>query len=59
MKTMKSMSELDSTLILQSISAKLPSYSRVKRSRFAHDTQIKQMRLVTFKDFVQFEKGRS
>ena len=56
MKTMKSMSELDSTPILQSISTKLPSYSGVKWCRFAHDTQIKQRRLVAFKDFAQFVK---
>ena len=53
---MKSMSELNSTPILQSISAKLTSYSGLKWCRFAHDTQIKQRRLVAFKDFVQFVK---
>lgn len=56
MKTMKSMSELDSTQILQSISAKLPSYSRVKWCRSAHETQVKGKRLVGFTDFVKFVK---
>ena len=41
MKSMKSMSELDSTQILQSISAKLPSYSGVKWCRFAHEVQVR------------------
>ena len=41
MKSMKSMSELDSTRILLSISAKLPSYSGVKWHRFAHEAQVK------------------
>ena len=56
MKTMKSMSELDSTQILQSISAKLPSYSGVKWCRSAHEVQVKEKRLVGFTDFVKFVK---
>ena len=56
MKTMKSMLELDSTQILQSISAKLPSYSGVKWCRSAHETQVKEKRLVSFTDFVKFVK---
>ena len=56
MKTMKSMSELDSTQILQSISAKLPSYSGVKWCRSAHETHVKEKRLVRFTDFVKFVK---
>ena len=51
MKSMKSMSELDSTQILPSISAKLPSYSGVKWCRFAHEAQVKDRKLVGFKDF--------
>ena len=53
---MKSMSELDSTQILQSISAKLPSYSGVKWCRSAHEVQVKEKRLVDFTDFVKFVK---
>ena len=56
MKSMKSMSELDSTQILQSISAKLPSYSGVKWCRFAHEAQVKDKKLVSFKDFTNFVK---
>ena len=56
MKSMKSMSELDSTQILQSISAKLPSYSGVKWCRFAHEAQVKDKKLVGFKDFTNFVK---
>ena len=56
MKTMKSMSELDSTQILQSISAKLPLYSGVKWCRSAHEVQVKEKRLVGFTDFVKFVK---
>ena len=48
--------ELDSTQILQSISANLPSYSGVKWCRFAHEVQIKDKRLVSFKDFANFVK---
>ena len=46
---MKSMPGLDSTPILQSVATKLPSYSGVKWCRFAHDTQIKQRRVMAFK----------
>ena len=53
---MKSMSELDSTQILQSISAKLPSYSGVKWCRIAHEAQVKDKKLVGFKDFTNFVK---
>ncbi|XP_068716052.1 titin homolog [Montipora foliosa] len=56
MKSMKSMSELDSTQILQSISAKLPSYSGVKWCRFTHEVQSKDKKLVGFKDFANFVK---
>ena len=56
MKSMKSMSELDSTQILQSISAKLPSYSGVKWCRFAHEAQVKDKKVVCFKDFTNFVK---
>ena len=56
MKSMKSMSELDSTQILQSISAKLPSYSGVKWCRFADEAQVKDKNLVGFKDFTNFVK---
>ena len=56
MKSMKSMSELDSTQILQSISAKLPSYSGIKWWRFAHEAQVKDKKLVGFKDFTNFVK---
>lgn len=53
---MKSMLELDSTQILQSISAKLPSYSGVNWCRSAHETQVQEKRLVSFKDIVKFVK---
>ena len=53
---MKSMSELDSTQILQSISAKLPSHSGVKWCRSAHEVQGKEKRLMGFTDFVKFVK---
>ena len=56
MKTMKSMAELDSTQILQTISAKLPSYTGVKWCRFAHDLQAKDQVVVGFKNFVKFVK---
>ena len=56
MKTMKSMSELDSTQILQQISAKLPSYSGIKWCRSAHEIQVKEKKLVSFMDFVKFVK---
>ena len=41
MKTMKSTTELDSSQVLLSLSAKLPSYSGVKWCRFAHGEQMK------------------
>ena len=56
MKTMKSMAELDSSQILVTLSAKLPSYSGVKWCRFAHEEQAKRQNPVGFKDFVQFVK---
>ena len=56
MKTMKSMSELDSTQILQSISAKLLSYLGVKWFRSTHEVQVKEKKLVGFTDFVKFVK---
>ena len=54
MKSMKSMSELDSTQILQSISAKLPLYSGVKWCKFAHKAQVKDRKLVGFKDYTDY-----
>ena len=42
--------------ILQSISAKLPSYSGVKWCRFAHEAQVKDKKLVGSKDFTNFVK---
>ena len=56
MKTMKSMAELDSSQILVTLSAKLPSYSGVKWCRFAHEEQAKRQNHIGFKDFVQFVK---
>ncbi|KAK2548194.1 hypothetical protein P5673_031658 [Acropora cervicornis] len=56
MKTMKSMTELDSSQILVTLSAKLPSYSGVKWCRFAHEEQTKHQKPIGFKDFVQFVK---
>ena len=56
MKTMKSMAELDSSQILVTLSAKLPSYSGVKWCRFTHEEQTKRHNPIGFKDFVQFVK---
>lgn len=56
---MKSMLELDSTQILQSISAKLPSYSGIKWCRSAHETHVKERRLVRLTDFVKFVKQQA
>ena len=56
MKSMKSMSELDSTQILHFISAKLLSYSGIKWCRFAHEAQVQDKKLVGFKDFTNFVK---
>ena len=56
MKTMKSMGDLDSTQTLLQISAKLPSYSGVKRCRQAHEAQTKTKKIITFSDFVKFVK---
>ena len=56
MKTVKSMAELDSSQILVTLSAKLPSYSGVKWCRFAHEEQTKHQKPIGFKDFVQFVK---
>ena len=54
MKTMGSMAELDSTQILQTLCAKLPSYTDVKWCRLVHERQTKDQQLVGFKDFVAF-----
>ena len=54
MKTMQSMSELDSTQILFQLSAKLPSYLGVKWCRHAHEQQVSSRKPVTFGDFVRF-----
>lgn len=56
MKTMKSTTELDSSQVLLSLSAKLPSYSGVKWCRFAHEEQMKRECPIRFKDFVRFVK---
>ena len=56
MKAMKSMTELDSSQVLLSLSAKLPSYSGVKWCRFTHEEQMKRECPIRFKDFVQFVK---
>ena len=54
MKMMQSMYELDSTQFLQTLSAKLPSYSGIQWCRAAHEIQLKKQRLVGFTDFVEF-----
>ena len=56
MKTMKSMAELDSSQVLVTLSAKLPSYSGIKWCRFAHEEQTKRQGPIGFKDFVKFVK---
>jgi len=56
MKTMSSMAELDSTQILQTLCAKLPSYAGVKWCRLVHEQQTKDQQFVRFKDFVTFIK---
>ena len=56
MKTMKSATELDSSQVLLSLSAKLPSYSGVKWCRFAREEQTKRECPSRFKDFVWFVK---
>ena len=56
MKTMKSTAELDSSQIVVTLSAKLPSYSGVKCGRFTHKEQTKRHNPIGFKDFVQFVK---
>ncbi|XP_031554426.1 uncharacterized protein LOC116291397 [Actinia tenebrosa] len=56
MKTMKSMSELNSAKTLQSIVAKLPSYLGVKWCRSAHDKLSKEDRIVEFEDLAKFVK---
>ena len=56
MKAMKSTTELDSSQVLLSLSAKVPSYSGVKWCRFAHEEQMKRECPIRFKDFVQFVK---
>jgi len=56
MKTMKSIVKLDSSQILVTLSAKLPSYSGVKWCRFTHEEQTKHQKPIGFTDFVQFVK---
>ena len=56
MKVMRSRAELDSTQMLMSLSAKLPSYIGIKWCRFAHEQQSKKHKQVGFADFVQFVK---
>ena len=56
MKIMKSMAKLDSSQILETLSAKLPSSSGVKWCRFAHEEPTKHQKPIGFKDFVQFVK---
>ena len=56
MKAMKSTTELDSSQVLLSLSAKVPSYSGVKWCRFNHEEKMKQECPIRFKDFVQFVK---
>jgi len=56
MKTMNSMSELNSTQFLMTMSAKLPSYSGVKWCRHAYDLRAKSGCPVSFKDFSAFVK---
>jgi len=59
MKTMKSMSELDSTEILQSISAKLPAHLGIKWCRSAHESVVKERRLGEFYGLCQVCQTRS
>ena len=56
MKTMKSTTELDSSQVLLSLSAKLPSYSGVRWCRFDHEEQMKCECPIRFKDCVRFVK---
>ena len=52
MKSMKFMSELNSTETLVQVSANLPSYSGVKWSRYARDRRERTEDVVSFSDLV-------
>ena len=54
MKSTQGMCELDSTKVLQSIVAKIPSYIGVKWCGLPHELHIKEEKLVQFKDLVHF-----
>ena len=56
MKSMKFMSELNSTETLVQVSAKLPSYSGVKWCRYARDWRERTEDVVSFSDLVDFVK---
>ena len=56
MKSMKFMSELNSTETLVQVSAKLPSYSSVKWCRYARDRRERTEDVVSFSDHVDFVK---